>query len=254
MKKLPLLILAILFFAVPCQSLLAADLPAGENLYAAHTDPVEEDPFAEDDLELQVYDPIEPVNRGIFWFNDKLYFYLFKPVAKGWRIVPEPARISVDNFFTNLATPVRLVNSLLQFKFAESGDEIFRFIINSTIGVAGLFDPASADGFPKREKDLGQTFGHYGAGSGPYLILPIFGPSNLRDGIGRIGDVFLDPLPYFLRDGEVIAAKVLDGENELSLDKDTYEGIKKHEIDPYLFIRNAYEQSRDAKIKKSVAK
>ncbi len=252
MKKVLLLMLVTLLLTVPTYSLQAADVPINQDMYAADDEFLDEDPFADEDLpQLQVYDPIEPVNRGVYWLNDKLYVYLFKPVAKGWRVVPAPARVSISNFFSNLTTPVRAANALLQLKIGGVFDEVYRLVINSTIGIGGLFDPAaSVAGVEKVEEDLGQTFGHYGVGSGPYLVLPIFGPSNLRDGVGRFGDTFLDPLPYALRDNEVIALKVLDGENELSLDKDTYEGIKKHEIDPYLFIRNAYEQRRAAKVSK----
>jgi len=250
MKNLLLLFSVLLLF-----SLLPTPLPAAEGATdsaatTADDDLFSADPFATEEVELQIYDPIEPVNRGIFWVNDKLYFYLFKPVARGLRIVPEPARVSLRNFISNLTTPIRLINCLLQLKGRDAATEITRFVVNSTVGIAGLFDPASSNGLAKKEEDLGQTFGHYGLGSGPYLVLPILGPSNLRDGVGRIGDLFLDPLTYILTDAETLGLKVVDAENELSLDKDTYEGIVKHEIAPYLFIRDAYEQNRAAKVNK----
>ncbi len=201
---------------------------------------------------LVVSDPIEPFNRGMFWFNDKLYFYLLKPVARGYRFaIPEPARVSVSNFFSNLATPVRFINSLLQLKFRDAGTELGRLVINSTVGVAGLFDLAKQDGLYKKDEDLGQTFGHYGIGSGIYLVLPVLGPSNVRDGIGRIGDGFMDPVPYLVPGAlEYIGVKAYDQVNDLSVDKDTYESIKKEQLDPYLFIRNAYTQRREALIEK----
>ncbi|OHB25009.1 MAG: hypothetical protein A2X84_12695 [Desulfuromonadaceae bacterium GWC2_58_13] len=208
----------------------------------------EEDPFAEAEP-ASIADPLEPVNRGFFWFNDKLYVYLLKPVARGLRVIPEPARVSVSNFFSNLGTPVRVANNLFQLKIANTGSELARLLLNSTFGLAGLFDPASSWGLEKKEEDLGQTFGHYGAGTGFYLVLPVFGPSSLRDGIGRIGDYFIDPLPHALKQEELIGLSALDQENALSLDKDTYEGIRKHEIDPYLFVRDAYAQHREAKVK-----
>lgn len=250
MKKLLLLLLVLTLFALPTQGLLAADAPINQDPSATNDEFFAEDPFADEDLDLKIYDPIEPVNRSIYWFNDKLYFYLLKPVAKGWRIVPAPARNSVGKFFSNLATPIRLINALLQLKVEAASSELHRFIVNSTIGLGGLFDPATKLKLIKKDEDLGQTFGHYGLGSGPYLVLPILGPSNLRDGVGRIGDAFLHPFPYTLKTGEAFAAKFVEGENELSLDKNTYEGIKKHEIDPYLFIRSAYEQNRAAKVSK----
>ncbi len=115
MKKIALLIFLALLFSLPASSLLAAEIQPGADVEVFEEDDFLDDPFAEEDgQELQICDPLEPVNRGIFWFNDKLYVYLFKPVARAWRVVPEPARISVSNFFTNLATPVRFTNSLLQ--------------------------------------------------------------------------------------------------------------------------------------------
>jgi phospholipid-binding lipoprotein MlaA len=212
------------------------------------------DPFAEDEFDLQVSDPIEPVNRAIFWFNDKIYFYLLKPVARGYRIVPKPARNSVANFFSNLTTPVRFANSLLQLKARKAGTELARFVVNSTIGVLGLFDPGKDWlGLKKTDEDFGQTLGFYGAGEGFYLVLPVLGPSSLRDGIGRVGDYFADPIssPYYfiLNDWEKYALEGLNTVNALSLDKDTYEGIKRDALDPYLFLRNSYSQYRQSKIK-----
>ncbi len=258
MKKLSWLIVPLLLALAPV-SLLADELPgtrapsesiAETSGAGGDLDAFEDEFFSEDEQALEVFDPIEPFNRGMFWFNDKLYFYLFKPVAKGFRIVPEPARISVSNLFSNIATPARFANCLLQLKFKDAGTELGRLLINSTVGIAGLFDPAASWGLEKKDEDLGQTFGRYAIGAGPYLVLPVFGPTNLRDGVGRIGDYYLDPVPYFLRPAESLAVKVVDRENELSLDKDTYEGIVKHEIDPYLFVRDAYAQHRAAKIEK----
>lgn len=211
-----------------------------------------DDPFAEE--EIDIYDPIEPFNRGMFWFNDKLYVYLLKPIAKGYRIIPEPARVSVGNFFSNLGTPVRFVNSLLQFKFGDASTELGRFGVNTTVGLLGLFDPAESwFELDKKDEDFGQTLGVYGAGPGFYLVLPIFGPSSARDGIGRVGDHFVDPISspwYFkLRTWEQVALKSFDKVNAVSLDKDTYEGIKKEQLDPYLFVRDAYLQYRAAKIR-----
>ncbi len=248
MKNLLMLLFVMFLLTFATQSLIAAEPPTTQEATTTDDQAID-DPFADKDTaQLQVFDPLEPVNRGFFWFNDKLYFFIFKPIAKGFRLIPEPGRVSLGNFISNLGTPVRMANSLLQFKFKDAGNEFCRFFINSTIGVAGLFDIAAQNGLPQKDEDLGQTFGHYGIGSGPYLVLPVLGPSNLRDGIGSIGDTFLDPLNYHLKREEAIIIEVVDGVNELSLDKDTYEGIQKHEIDPYLFIRNAYEQNRAAKV------
>lgn len=207
----------------------------------------------EDEEELVVYDPIEPLNRAVFWFNDKFYFFLLKPVAKVYRIVPEPTRISVANFYSNLFTTQRFVNSLLQFKGMGALTELERFVINSTIGVGGFFDPAKKwFHINKVEEDFGQTLGVYGLGPGFYIVLPFFGPSNLRDTVGLAVDSFLDPVPYALPEQHrhliyagIISFYVI---NYTSLDKDTYESIKQQALDPYLFIRNAYTQKRDKAI------
>lgn len=213
----------------------------------------DEEDFTNGDIEtIDIYDPIEPFNRGMFWVNDKLYFYLFKPIARGYRVVPEPARQSVANFFSNLGTPVRFVNSLLQLKFSDAGNELGRLVINSTIGIGGLFDPAKNHfGIAKKNEDLGQTLGSYGVGNGLYIVWPILGPSSARDTVGMVGDFFLDPLYYIeIKPWENIALKGLDMETRLSLDKDTYEAMKRQALDPYLNVRSTYVQHRAGKVKK----
>lgn len=204
----------------------------------------------EEDDEAFISDPLEPLNRGIFWFNDKLYFYLVKPVARGYRwAVPEPWRISVQNVFSNLETPIRFVNAGLQGKFGDAGDELARFVINTTIGIGGLFDTAR-DHFDirKKDEDTGQTLGVWGVGTGWYLVLPVFGPSDVRDAVGLFADSRLDLL-YYISEGRtywgLVAYKKV---NDLSIDKDTYEGIKKDALDPYLFVRDAFAQYRQNKV------
>ena len=210
-----------------------------------------EDFLFEDEEDIEVSDPLEPLNRGIFWFNDKLYFYLLKPVARGYRrVVPEPWRVAVQNVFSNLKTPVRFVNAGLQGKFGDAGNELTRFVVNTTIGIGGLFDTAK-DHFDirKHDEDTGQTLGHYGIGPGIYLVLPILGPSDVRDAIGTFADTRMD-LVYYLFDGwTYYEVKAYEKINALSLDKDTYETIKKEALDPYLFVRDAFMQYRENKVK-----
>jgi phospholipid-binding lipoprotein MlaA len=222
-----------------------ADSDADENL-----------PFMDDDdTVLEVYDPLEPINRGIFWFNDKMYFYVMKPLARGFRYVPEPWRVSLKNFFNNLQAPVTIVNATLQGKFADAGNELTRFATNTTLGIGGLFDPSKEHfGIRPKEEDTGQTLGYYGVGPGPYLVLPFLGPSNLRDGVSLFADTRLDLAYYIWGKGKdnydyygILAFKMI---NNLSLDKDTYEGIKKDALDPYLFVRDAYAQYRQSQINK----
>lgn len=221
----------------------------GEDEFAAE---LEEDFTDGDVLTLDIYDPIEPFNRGMFWVNDKLYFYLFKPVARGFRVVPEPARKSVSNFFSNLGTPVRFVNSVLQLKFKDAGSELGRLVINSTLGIGGLFDPAKNwFDLRKKDEDLGQTLGNYGVGNGIYIVWPILGPSSARDTVGMAGDFFLNPLYYVqIKPLERVGLKAVEEETDLSLDKDTYEGIKRQALDPYLDVRNTYAQHREGKVRK----
>jgi len=204
--------------------------------------------FLDDDdaTAVDVYDPFETFNRGVFWFNDKAYFWVMKPVARGWRwLAPEPLRLGIRNFFSNLRAPIRFINAGLQGKFADAGHELTRFGVNSTLGIGGLFDPAKAHfGLDKKIEDTGQTLAHYGAGPGPYLVLPFLGPSNVRDGLGTLGDIYFSLVPVLFQNRYYWIAISTDIINFLSLDKDTYEGIKRDALDPYLFLRDAYEQYR----------
>lgn len=207
-------------------------------------------PFLDDDEEfLEVFDPLETFNRGIFWFNDKVYFYLAKPLARGFRYVPEPWRVSLKNFFLNLRAPIRIVNAGLQGKFADSGNELTRFATNTTLGIGGLFDVSKDHfGIAMKDEDTGQTLGFYGVGPGPYLVLPLLGPSNFRDGIGMLADSRMN-LAYYIwakdQDNyDYLGALAFNAINKLSLDKDTYEGVKKDALDPYLFVRDAFAQYR----------
>ena len=199
----------------------------------------------EDDV-VEVYDPLETFNRGMFWFNDKAYFYVMKPVAKGWRwLAPEPLRLGIRNFFSNLRAPIRFVNAALQGKFLDSGHELTRFGVNTTLGIGGLFDPAEVHfGIDKKIEDTGQTLAHYGVGPGPYLVLPFLGPSNFRDGAGLLGDFYFSLVPVLFENTAYWVAISGDVINFLSIDKDTYEGIKRDSLDPYLFLRDAYSQYR----------
>ena len=233
--------------------ILAATEDAGNDETFVDPDDFEDEdlPWLDDeDEELDVYDPLETINRGTFWFNDKLYFYLLKPVARGYRwIMPDPLMLGVGNFFSNLASPGKIINAGLQGKFADAGNELTRFVVNTTLGIGGLFDTAK-DHFnlKKKDEDTGQTLGYYGIGPGPYLVLPFFGPSSFRDGIGLLADSRMDLTYYLWEDTEYWAAIVLKTVNTVALDKDTYEGIKKDALDPYLFVRDAWTQYRQNKV------
>ena len=253
MKKLLILLLVLTWSpggacVEPASS--AAAVTASDAAAGAPQDDEEMFEFDEDEKQFTVSDPLEPVNRGIFWFNDKLYFYLLKPIARGYRwAVPEPWRVAVQNAFSNLASPGRIINATLQGKFAAAGNGLTRFFINTTLGIGGLFDTAR-DNFDirKHDEDTGQTLGYYGIGPGFYLVLPILGPSDVRDAVGLFADSRMD-LVYYIFDGwTYYEVKGYEKVNDLSIDKDTYESIKKEALDPYLFIRDAYMQYRQNKI------
>lgn len=210
-----------------------------------------EDPFAPEDHPPAIADPLEPLNRAFFLFNDKTYFWILKPVARGYRaVLPEGIRVCVKNFFSNIAMPIRLVNNLLQGKIRNSGDVLLRFAINTTMGIGGLFDPAMNDfHIEPRDEDLGQTLGKYGLGHGFYFVIPLIGPSSLRDGAGLTGDLFLHPATYTNNAKLVIGAYVLYTVNRVSLSIGEYEDLKKSSIDPYVAVRDAYSQYRAKKVR-----
>ena len=215
--------------------------------------------FADEFEVKEIYDPFRSYNRFMTGFNDGAYEYVLKPVAKGYKVVlHEEIRISVSNFFHNIYFPVRFANNLLQVKFCNASEEAARFIVNSTVGILGLFDPAKSwYGLDKHEEDFGQTLGFYGVGSGPHIVLPLLGPSNLRDLVGLYPDTFLSPInidesnPWTITHSfeSYFAAKSLEYVNYMSLNMDRYDKMKEDAVDLYPYLRDMYEQYRDNKIK-----
>ncbi len=227
----------------------ASDLSGDTELSDEMMDDIEE----MDEPHASIADPLEPVNRVIFHFNDKLYFWLLKPAAKGYSaVVPEPARRGVKNFFNNITFPVRFANCVFQGKFEGAGYEFGRFMINSTLGLAGFMDRATKQfEMPECDEDLGQTFGSYGIGHGFFLNLPFLGPSSLTDTIGSVGDAFLDPLNYVdMKTKYDLSIKAFETVNKTSLRIGEYEDLKKSALDPYVAYRDAYYQYRQGQIKK----
>jgi phospholipid-binding lipoprotein MlaA len=201
----------------------------------------------------QIADPIEPFNRAMYHFNDKLYFWVLKPVATGYgKVVPEVVRVSVKNFFTNLAFPIRFVSSLLQADIKGASQETGRFFINSIWGIAGFFDLASMEGanIPKQDSDLGQTMGLWGIGQGFYIVWPVFGSSSPRDTLGTVGESFLYPVSYLNPWYASTVVKSYELINDTSLRIGDYEALKGAAIDPYIAIRDVYVQYRYKKIEK----
>lgn len=203
-----------------------------------------DDEWGEEDL---IADPLEPINRLFFHFNDKLYYWVLKPVAKVYGgILPEELQIGFRNFFTNLRAPIRAVNSLLQGKPRDSFNEVVRFTLNSTAGIFGMGDFAwDVFGLQSSYEDLGQTFAHYGAGGGFYIVWPFLGPSNLRDSIGLVGDSFLHPIILLDVDTEVvIGAWIFEKINYTALTLGDYELFTETALDPYTAVQDAYQQYR----------
>ncbi|WP_158583442.1 VacJ family lipoprotein [Salinisphaera sp. Q1T1-3] len=200
------------------------------------------------------WDPIEPVNRGVFKFNRVADRYVIRPVAQGYTtITPEPIRAGVGNFFDNLHAPIVMANSLLQLKWGSFNDALGRFMINTTAGVAGLVDVATRLDIADPDEDLGQTLGHWGLGAGPYLVLPFLGPSGGRDLIGFVGDRAWAPaigdidalddeygyVPPLLTGLDFIDARARLMDLDSVLDS---------QIDPYAFAREYYLQRRDDEV------
>lgn len=202
----------------------------------------------EEDAGPEIADPLESLNRTMFAFNDKLYRHFLKPVARGLRKVPEPVRVSGANFFDNLGTPMSAFNALLQLDLPNAGTETARFLINTTIGFLGFFDPATDLGIEQDNEDLGQTLGKHGVGHGFYVVLPFLGASSLRDGLGSLGDTLINPVYDELSTLEVGAVRLTEAEIDVSLDQDTYEAFYDSALDPYIFFRSAYVQNRAGKV------
>lgn len=200
------------------------------------------------------WDPIEPVNRGIFKFNRVADRYAIRPVARGYKTVtPAPVRAGVGNFFDNLHAPVVIANSLLQLKWQRFNDALGRFMINSTVGVVGIFDVASRWHVADPDEDFGQTLGHWGLGTGPYLVLPLLGPSDGRDFVGFVADRSwapgLDDIDTIDDDYGYIpplltALDFIDQRARWL----GFDAVLDAQIDPYAFARNLYLQRRDDKV------
>ncbi|HZZ06658.1 VacJ family lipoprotein [Paraburkholderia sp.] len=190
-------------------------------------------------------DPLEGLNRTIFTVNDKLDQYALKPVAKGYVwATPQPVRDSVTNFFSNIGDVYIAANNLLQLKITDGVEDIMRIVINTVFGVGGLFDVATLARLPKHDNDLGLTLGHYGVPAGPYLVLPLFGPSTVRDAVGSIGNYYVNPLSYIHPDGlswALYGLNVVNTRANLLNASDVLEGAA---LDKYSFVRNAYLQRR----------
>jgi phospholipid-binding lipoprotein MlaA len=224
------------------------------------------DPFARADEGVgEEYDPWEPMNTNIFDFNRQVDRFVLKPVAKGYNFVmPDLVQVGVSNIFYNLRFAPRFLNNVFQGKLKGAGIEVGRFLINSTVGLAGFFDLAKNVDLVTPEEDMGQTLGFYGVKPGPYLVLPLLPPFTVRDFAGFVGDVFLNPINWFVvpiieiegvpsviaHEDDLtstliqIGARVGMTVNERSLNLEKFEGVEEATLDLYTSVRNAYLQKR----------
>lgn len=190
-------------------------------------------------------DPLEPLNRGIYKFNDVVDKAVVKPVATGYKeAMPDLVRTAVGNFFSNLDDVLVLLNDLLQFKLDQAASDFSRLAWNTSVGIAGLIDVATPMELPKHNEDFGQTLGYWGVGNGPYLVLPFFGPSTLRDTVGKAVDIHFDPVVQHTPVPErnsAIAVHTVDARARMF---DAEKVLDEAAIDRYVFLRDAYLQRR----------
>jgi phospholipid-binding lipoprotein MlaA len=200
----------------------------------------------------EMWDPIETVNRGVFAVNDVFDQYLLRPVAWVYSYAPDPMKRSVRNFFTNLASPALFGNDLLQAELTDAAVTVGRFLINTTVGVGGLFDPATSFGLEAHHADFGQTMHVYGVGPGPYLVLPIFGPSTLRDGVGLVGDTAMRPETWLAPQVATLASGAAQGIVLRESLLKPLDDLRANSLDYYAALRSAYYQTRVARLNRKV--
>jgi len=201
----------------------------------------------------EMADPIEPVNRFIFGFNDILDHLLFEPLAKGYNaVLPSFVRDGVQNFMRNLQSPLIVANNLLQGKVGDAGVATARFLINSTVGIAGVMDVAKSQGLEYRQEDFGQTLAQWGAGDGFYLVLPIFGPSSLRDATGLAVDTYADPVRLYADNTDNMwiyyTREALEAVDTRSRLIKAVDDMRRSNLDYYAAVRSAYQQKRETLI------
>jgi phospholipid-binding lipoprotein MlaA len=257
---LALIALLVATGAAPAGASGAETAPASD-LAVAPDDPTDDDASLEGDDEEDLLDeaggrdPFEGFNRDVFSFNRNMDRWLFDPVTHGYqRAVPEPGRHAIYRFFQNLDSPVILANHMLQFRVVDATSTLTRCVINSTIGVAGLFDPAASYFEVYRvEGDFGQTLARYGTPSGPFLMLPVFGPSTARDVVGDVVDILADPVSYLLGPWRWWTIMLGGGEGLTTREAhlDEMRELEEGSIDFYSALRSAYLQSRDAMVREA---
>ena len=209
--------------------------------------------------EKNIKDCFEKINRATFAFNMALDKVLFRPVATGYRKLPSPIRTGTSNALNNLSNLVTIPNNILQGDFKSAGNNTIRFILNSTLGIVGIFDPANALGFEKLEKeDFGQTFGAMGIGEGCYLVLPVIGPSTVRDAVGSLvslsgGDAWYNVTvkndTQYFKESDYYFSKLTEGVDFRAKNLESFDSLEKTSVDFYATVRSLYLQDRERKIK-----
>ena len=224
------------------------------NVFASASDDVktDSDDFETTVYEDEVYDPFEGVNRAIFSFNNSADKVVLEPIAKGYKKLPPPIQSGVGNFINNLKLPLAAVNQLLQGQGKNAMESTGRFLVNSTIGIFGLIDVADDIGLNQKEEDFGQTLATWGVGDGFYIVLPLFGPSNLRDTTGMLMTMMTDPInAYSASQGEAwaipmrTAANAIDQRSQII---DEVNALRNNSVDYYAAVRSSYYQNRKAAI------
>jgi phospholipid-binding lipoprotein MlaA len=251
---------------VTSQVAAAAKATPAPDAGALEPPPDDFDPFATPGEEgMDEYDPWEPVNAKVFEFNRQFDRWILKPVATGYNfVVPNPVQIGVSNFFYNLRFPPRFLNNVFQGKVKGAGIEAGRFLVNSTVGVGGLFDVAQHLDLKTPEEDTGQTLGFYGVGPGPFVVLPLMPPFTVRDLVGYVGDIFMNPINWLVAplievEGVPSAiphknrttttaiqtgGRIFEIVNDRSLNLEKFQGVEEATLDLYTAVRNAYLQRR----------
>ena len=224
------------------------------NLYAGAADDVKtsSDDFETSTFEDEIYDPLEGINRAVFGFNNVADKLILEPTAKGYKKLPAPIQSGVGNFISNLKLPLVALNQLLQGQGKNAAESTGRFLVNSTVGIFGLIDVADDFGLEQKEEDFGQTLATWGIGDGFYIVLPLFGPSNLRDTTGMVMTMMTDPVNlYASREGESwaiplrTAANAVDQRSQII---DEVNALRDNSVDYYAAVRSSYYQNRKAAI------
>ena len=224
------------------------------NIIAAESDNVNTDSadFNTSNYEDEIFDPLEPVNRAIFSFNNFADKIILEPAAKGYKKLPSPVQSGIGNFLNNLKLPLVVVNQLLQGQGKNAAESSGRFIVNSTAGLFGLIDVAEKIGLEQKQEDFGQTLATWGVGDGFYIVLPIFGPSNVRDTAGMVLTYTTDPInAYAVREGEAWILPIRTATNAIDQRSkiiDEVNALRNNSIDYYAAVRSSYYQNRKAAV------